>query len=312
MKIRYIGETEKFKPAVLAIGVFDGVHLGHLKILNETKKIASHFGLTSSVLTFSPHPLKTLGTRPAPPLIISLEQRLKILKEIGIEQVIIAKFTRNFSRKKPGDFIKELVLKKLNTEWIIVGCDYRFGMNGAGDKNLLKSLAGKFKFKVVFVKSLVLGKRKVSSSLIRKLIAEGRLIEASKYLGRYYNLTGKVIKGKCCGKLLGFATANLPIAPRLLLKEGVYAGWVLIGDKKKKAVINIGKGPTFRMGSKIIEVHIFDFNKNIYGKEIEVFFVKKLRREKKFKNKNELIQQIKKDVQKTKKILKKADKLFAR
>ncbi len=312
MKIRYLKKTKRFKPTVLAMGVFDGVHLGHLKILNETKRIAHRFGLTSSVLTFSPHPLETLKVKTVPPLLISLEQRLKILKKIGIDQVIIAKFTKNFSRKKPYDFIKELVLKKLNTKWIIVGSDYRFGRGGVGDKNLLKILSVKFKFKVIFIKPLVLEKRKVSSSLIRKLISEGRLIEASKYLGRHYNLAGKVVKGRCCGKLLGFATANLSVTPQLLLKGGVYVGWVLMGDKRKGAVINIGKRPTFGRKSKTIEVHIFGFNKNIYGKKIEVFFVRKLRKERKFKNKNELIQQIKKDVQKAKKILKKADKLLGR
>lgn len=305
MKVQYLKNIKRFKPAVLAIGVFDGVHLGHLKILNETKKIASHFGLTSSVLTFSPHPLRVLRPKTAPPLIVSLEQRLKILKEIGIRQIVIAKFTRNFSRKKPSDFIKEIVLKKLNAKWIIIGRNYRFGRDECGDKKLLMMLSKKFGFKVAFISPVSLKKHKVSSSLIRKLVSEGRLVEASRYLGRYYSIWGKVIKGSRRGRLLGFATANLAITPQLLLNEGVYAGRVLIGEKKRDAVINIGKGPTFGIGPKGIEVHIFNFNKNIYGKKIEIFFVKRLRREKKFKDRNKLIQQIEKDSQKAKNILKK-------
>jgi len=308
MKVRYLKNRKKNRPLVLAIGVFDGIHKGHLKILNKTKEIAKNLRLDAGVLTFSPHPLEVLTDKKGPALIISLEERLKILKEIGMDRAIIVKFSKEFSEKNPYDFIKEVIIGKLNARCVVVGSDYRFGEAGGGDKKLLEALSEKVKFKAVFVKPLTAKKHKISSSLIRKLISGSRFIEASKYLGRYYFLCGKVVKGSSRGKILGFATANLAIPSRLLVGEGVYAGWVLVEGKIKAAVINVGKRPTFGEMPKAIEVHIFNFNKKIYGKKIKVFFVKKLREEKKFKHEDELIQQIKKDAETAEKILKKANK----
>jgi riboflavin kinase/FMN adenylyltransferase len=309
MKVRYLKNIKKFNPSVLTIGVFDGVHRGHLRILNKTKEIADRYMLTSSVLTFSPHPLKILKSKITIPLIMNLEHRLKIMKEIGVDQVVIARFTRNFARKKPEFFIKNILLEKLNAKWIVVGSNYRFGKDGSGNKRLFKKFSKKYGFKVIFIKPIKIGRSRISSSQIRKLVSSGQLTKAARYLGRYYSVFGEVIQGSCRGRLLGFATANLLASPELLLKNGVYAGWVQVENKKRQAMINVGFRPTFATKKKIVEAHIFNFHENIYGKKIEVFFVKRLRGERKFRDKDRLIQQLKEDSQRAKEILKKLNKL---
>lgn len=303
MKIGYLADIKNFKPSVLAIGVFDGVHKGHLKILNKTKEIADKYKLTGSVLTFYPHPLSVLKPHIASPLIGSLKERLRILKQVGIGQVVVAKFTKDFSEKSPLDFIKEIVLKKLNAKWVVVGSDYHFGKGETGDERLLEKLAKELNFKVTIIEPLKLGKHKIGSSLIRTLLTQGRLGKAARYLGRYYSVIGKVKKGSQRGKILKFPTANIAVPPHLLLKDGVYAGWVAVDGERKKAVINVGKRPTFEGKERLIEIHIFNFNKNIYNKEIEVFFAKRLRAEKKFKKADDLARQLNHDSRKAKKAL---------
>lgn len=305
MKIKYLADVKNFKPSVLAIGVFDGVHKGHLKILNKTKEIASRCNLTSTVLTFHPHPLSVLKPQIASSLINSLKDRLEILKKVGIGQVVVVKFSRNFSEKDPLDFIKGILLKKLNAKWIVVGSDYRFGKGERGNEKLLRKLSKKLNFKVSIIEPLKLEKHKISSSLIRTLLRGGKLEGATCYLGRYYSVTGRVGKGSQRGKTLKFPTANITVSPNFLLKDGVYAGWTVIDGEKKKAMINIGNRPTFAGNVRLAEVHIFNFDKDIYNKRIKVFFVKKLREEKKFEKMSDLVRQLEQDRRNAKKALKK-------
>lgn len=305
MKIKYLADIKDFKPSVLAIGVFDGVHKGHLKILNKTKEMACRHKLTSSVLTFHPHPLSVLKPRLSSPLINSLKGRLEIIKKVGIEQVVVAKFNRDFSEKDPLEFIKGILLKKLNAKWIVVGSDYRFGKGERGDEKLLRKLSKKLNFKVSIIEPLKLEKHKISSSLIRTLLRGGKVEKATRYLGRYYSIADRVRKGSQRGKTLKFPTANITVPSNFLLKNGAYAGWAVIDDKKKKAMINIGKRPTFAGSVRLAEVHIFNFDTDIYNKRIEVFFVKKLREEKKFEKMSDLVQQLEQDRRNAKKVLKK-------
>lgn len=303
MKIKYINYVKKQTPLVLGIGVFDGVHKGHLKILHKTRKIAAEHNLTSAVLTFAPHPLSVLRPKTAPPLLINLKKRLEIIKDAGIEQVVIARFDKIFSKQNPSRFIKKIILEKLKAQWVVVGTDYRFGKGESGNKELLLRLSEKLNFKVTFIKPLKLKKHKISSSYIRELIKQGRVKEASKHLGRYYSVSGKIVTGRRRGKILKFPTANLRVPQSSILKEGVYAGEAVIHKIRKQAVINIGRKPTFKGQAKTIEVHIFNFRKNIYGKKIEIFFIKRLRSERKFENADKLIRQIKIDCRTAKKYL---------
>ncbi|MFH1855623.1 MAG: bifunctional riboflavin kinase/FAD synthetase [Candidatus Omnitrophota bacterium] len=306
MKIPYLKNIKKFKPSVVAIGVFDGAHKGHLEILNQTKKIAAVHNLKSSVLTFYPHPLSVLKPALAPVLITDLEERLHILKKTGIKQTAVVKFDKKFAQKKAEEFVKNILLKKLNAKWVVVGSDYRFGRETHGDKKILSDLGEKLNFKVTFVEPLKFKGHKISSSLIRQLIAQDKLEDSAKCLGRYYSVKGKVVKGRGRGKALGFPTANLDIPRDFLIKGGVYVGQVIIAKNQKlPAMIDVGMKPTFKGKTRLIEVNILDFSGKLYGKNIEVFFIKKLREEKKFKTPAHLITQIQKDREKTLRVLEK-------
>lgn len=305
MKIYNLKNIKKLRPCVLAIGVFDGAHKGHLKILNETKKIARRSCLASSVLTFHPHPLKILKPKTAPDLIFDLKKRLKLIADSGIEQTIIVNFTKAFSRMPPVDFIKTILAGRLNAKWIVVGKNYRFGRDESGRADLLLKLSREYNFKISLLEPKKIGQHIVSSSLIRKLISCGKVETAEKMLGKPYSLSGRIIQGTHRGKSLGFATANLEPSHTNLLKDGVYAAWALAGGQIKKAMVNIGRRPTFGSKSRTIEIHIFNFSKRLYGQTLEVFFVKTLRSEKKFKNKELLIKQLVKDKKKAENILNK-------
>ncbi|RLB10631.1 MAG: riboflavin biosynthesis protein RibF [Deltaproteobacteria bacterium] len=289
---------------VLTIGNFDGVHRGHLALFDKVKQIAKEINGLSVVMTFDPHPIKVLSNGNGPPVITPTPQKLRLIKEAGIDIILCLPFTKEFATISAKDFVEKILVQKIGVKYIVVGYDYAFGKNRQGNIEFLKKMAEQYGFKVEVVNPVSINGTIVSSTKIRNLVQEGKLEEAKILLGRNYQVTGTVIKGKNRGtRILGYPTANLKLIDELTPKTGVYAVKVHIDNKVYKGVANIGYNPTFGNGAFSVETHIIGFDKNILGKEIRVEFVKRLRDEKKFKSPSELAEQIKKDIQEAQKVL---------
>jgi len=287
---------------VITLGNFDGVHKGHQKILQKVIKRAKEIGGVSVVYTFNPHPLNVLRPDKEPPKITTFEEKAKLIEEVGIDYLICENFTTNFAKKTPEDFLKKVIYKRIKPEEIIIGHDYAFGKGRQGTVELLKNTGKELDFKVEIVSDIKIKNIPVRSTTIRNLISEGKVSLAQKLMGKYYSLSGKVVHGK--QRRIGFPTANLSHIKDLIPQKGVYAIYVETPHGRFKGAVNIGMNPTFGGNKLCIETHIFDFNENIYGKEISIFFVKKIRGEKKFKDAENLALQIKKDVSFINRVLK--------
>lgn len=289
---------------VLTIGNFDGVHKGHLALFERVKQIAKEINGSSVVMTFDPHPIKVLSNGNGPPVITPTPQKLRLIKEAGIDIILCLPFTKEFANIPAKDFVEKILVEKIGVKYVVVGYDYSFGKNRQGNIEFLKKMAQRYQFKVEVVEPVSINGIIVSSTKIRKLVQEGKLEEAKLLLGRNYQVTGTVISGKNRGaRILGYPTANLKLIDELTPKVGVYAVKVHIDNEVYKGVANIGYNPTFGNGAFSVETHIIDFDKNILGKEIIVEFVKRLRDEKKFSSPAELSEQIKKDIEEAKRIL---------
>jgi len=288
---------------VVTLGNFDGVHLGHQKILERVKEEASRFHGESVVITFEPHPLKVLSPRNCPPLLTPFRKKMIFIEKTGIEIVLCIEFSRSFSQVSSYEFIKNILVDNLKVRKIIVGYNYRFGRHHEGDIETLKSLSQHFDVEIEVVEALRIGDMAVSSSKIRELIKEGEVENAAKLLGRDYLIVGKVIEGVKRGHTLGFPTANLEISDELYPKKGVYAVEIVWNHQFFCGLANVGFNPTFlpsgdsQKGLFSLEVYIFDFNQEIYGEEIQVSFKKRIRDEIRFDSPSKLIEVINQDVQ---------------
>lgn len=299
------------KKTVVTIGVFDGVHSGHKRILEKAVAIARRAKAEAVAVTFNPHPLLVLSKKKAPPSLISLKHRLGLIRDVGIDRCIVIDFTKKFAGISPESFVKDILVKRLNAGWIVVGEDFCFGSKRRGEADFLARKGRELGFSVTTVRTLKYKGFAVSSSLIRRSIQAGRLEFSSKLLARPVTILGTVVKGNRLGEIIGFPTANVNPHHEVVPASGVYAVRVKIDRKNYGGVLNIGTRPTFygpgrKDKESTIEVHIFDFSKRIYGKVVEVIFVKRIRSEKRFANTEELAEQIKKDVKQAKKILKEA------
>jgi len=296
----------KIKKAVLAIGVFDSLHLGHQELIRRAVKKAKRLKGRSVVMTFFPHPVHVLRPEINLPLIISLDHRIKLIKDLGVDICIVINFTKRFSRLSAHDFIKRYLEKSLDLKEVFVGDDFRFGQNRAGTLEIFKEIGLKTRFKVNVVLPVKGGHGKISSTEIRELISKGGLVRAKKLLGRHVSIMGKVQKGERRGKRLGFPTANIYPEGELMVPTGVYAVKVLVNQKQYFGMANVGLRPSFSRGhqKENVEVHIFNFSRQLYGKVIIVEFIKKIRKEKKYKSKEDLIKQITRDRLKVSIILK--------
>ena len=276
--------------------MFDGVHLGHRRILTAVVDKARRIKGTSMVVTFSPDPHREES-------IYSLEHRLRLFESIGVEVCIVIKFDKKFSRITAEGFIKNILVGKIGANYIYVGRNYRFGREGKGDFKSLKKLSFFYHFKVKAFDIIKINNQPISSTYIRRLITKGKLNTARKLLSRPVSVLGTVIKGTSLAGRLGFPTANVNPHHEVLPPPGVYAVLVIFNNKKFKGVCYIGTRPTFKyQRQKHIEVYIFNFKKNIYGKYLEIQFLKKIRNERKFGSAASLVRQIKKDIASTKKI----------
>ena len=283
------------KKTVAAIGIFDGVHLGHRRIISAAVRAAKESGGRSIVITFDPHPLKVLRPHKPIPSIMSTVHRVRLIRELGADSCSVIRFTKKFSNLKPREFVKKMLVDKFRVSDLFVGSNFVFGKGNAGDTALLKNLGREYGFKVTVVPMVKVGGKIVSSTTIRNLIIRGNLSEASHMLGRPVTVFGTVVSGAGRGKLLGYPTANINPHHEAIPPSGVYAVRVRLGNKKFGGALFIGHRPTFGEREPVIEAHIFDFRSVIYGEDIEVAFIKRLRGVRKFNSHEKLVEQIKKD-----------------
>ncbi len=287
----------------VTIGNFDGVHLGHQALLRRTKEKAVQNGTSSLVITFDPHPMRVILGK-TPPFITLKQQKLELLSRQGLDCVICLEFTLQMAGLSPEDFVRQYLVQGLHLQDLVIGHDYSFGKGGKGNYELLKILGRQYGFQVEKIDPVIQEGDVVSSTRIRKLIQEGRVLEVRPLLGRFYQVTGEVVQGqKRGGPVLGVPTANLKLVDELFPKPGVYAVWAQRGEQILPGVANVGYNPTFDHQELSVEVHIFDFDEDIYGQSLRVHFVKRLRDEKKFSGVEELMSWIRQDMQQAREIL---------
>lgn len=318
MKMELVLGLDKVKRGhrggILALGTFDGVHLGHQKVIKSLKRRAGDLRKKSIVLTFDIHPLKTVDPAKCPPLLTPKEEKIRLIQDLGVDVLILANFNKEFASLSPEKFIKDILVDRLSVAEVFVGKNFTFGRGAMGDIAFLKSKAREYGFKVRTIPPVKIGKTAISSTAIRGLIRRGEVKEAAKLLGRPYTLYGRVVHGESRGKGLSYPTANIRPHYEVVPSDGVYVGRIrvpayaeaLAGRKGKDwdGLLNIGTQPTFhKRGAKIIEAHIFDFNQKIYNQDIKIYFLEKIRDETTFKSPEALKAQIKKDVTKARKIL---------
>jgi len=288
----------KHKNSIILIGNFDGVHLGHQKLFNLAKKYKKKYSCKVGVLTFEPMPKMFFNSNLKNFKICNQKQKIELLKKFNVDFIIIKKFDKNFSKIKSIDFIKKILYKKLNARFIFVSNNFRFGNKREGNVKQLISHENSCDYKIVKPKPLKIRKKTISSSLIRKFLESGKLNKANNLLRRIWSIEGKVQKGKQLGKKIGFPTANIDIKDYVLACPGVYAVKVFKEKNSKfiKGIANLGYRPTFDEKKILLEVHLFNFSGNLYGKYLTVKFLKFIRKEKKFKNVDQLKMQIKTDL----------------
>ena len=301
--IRNIKKLKNIKSPLVTLGNFDGVHLGHQRVLKAVKKRAEKLKLPSVVYTFVPHPLKVVAPHMSPPLLTTLEEKMGLIKSFGIDYSILAHFTKEFAAQHPREFAKNILVGQLRVKEVVVGHDYAFGKGKEGTIGYLKDLGRELDFRVRVIPAYKKKGIIVSSSRIREYIQAGRVEDAAGFLGRPYAVSGRIVRGRNVGRGLGFPTANLEINSELAPKNGVYAVRIGLGRNIYNGVANIGFAPTFGKNKFALEVHIMDFNRRIYGKELKVEFIKRLRDEKTFKDAGSLAFQIKRDIDMAKRAL---------
>lgn len=290
-----ITEIEKVNETVLTLGSFDGIHIGHQLIIDKLVEKAKNISGRSLVITFSPHPRKVLSPNSKFNLLTTIEEKIEIFEEKGVDGLLVLVFDESFSKITSKEFLIDILYNKIGIKEVVIGYDHKFGKNRDGDKETFEEYGSKYNFNVETVGPITIKDKIVSSSLIRRLLENGEIIESSKYLGRNYKLNGIVTKGAGRGKTLGFPTANLePVnIEKLVPKRGVYIVKANVINNQYFGIMNIGKRPTFDNDDSVkIETHLFNMSANIYGEEMEVQFLKRLRDEIKFENEEDLIKQI--------------------
>lgn len=286
------------KSSGVGLGNFDGLHIGHMALINTLISGCRIEELSSVVYTFTKHPEQILRKKLFTPLINATQQKINILRETSLNYLYFEEFDEEFSRLEPEEFINNIILDKLKAKLVVVGFDYRFGFKGSGDTMLLKELAEKNKFKLIIIPPIKINNRIVSSTYIREQIFKGHINRVFKLLGRHYSIMGKVVRGRRIGNTIGFPTANIiPESYLIMPPSGVYITRTLIDGKIYDGATNIGNNPTFKDQKHItVETHLLNFKGDLYDREIEVFFISKLRGEKVFDNAQQLVTQIEDDI----------------
>ena len=296
-------EIKLSKATIATIGTFDGIHIGHQKILNSLARFAGENSLKSVVITFDPHPRKIINKKNSIGLINTIEEKKEKLKTLGIDYLIVQKFDEKFSETEANKFV-EILKNNINIKKLIVGYDHRFGKNRNADINDLKKYGKELNFEVIEIDALEIEEVNISSTKIRSAIKDGNIQLANSYLGYNFFLGGEVVKGHSRGKELGFPTANLKIdKDKIIPKNGVYLVKSKIDHQDIYGMMNIGYNPTFNNKSKKIETHFFNLNKNLYGKIIKIELLEYIREEKRFETVDDLIQRLKLDREKCLKLI---------
>lgn len=290
--------------AAVAIGNFDGVHHGHRVLLDELVKNAAACKLKPVLLTFDPHPVKILAPDVAPPLINTLNQKIELLAKTGLSAVVIQPFDKNFAKVRPEAFFDQFLVRDLGARFLVVGYDFTFGENRSGTIETLEVLGYQKHVAVKIMDAQMVDGMLASSTVIRRLVTEGQFDRARELLTRPFFIDGTVVQGYHRGTALGLHTANLKTDNELIPANGVYATLVELDGGTYRSATNIGYNPTFDNPERSIETHIFDFDRNIVGRQLRLIFAKKLRDEVKFATPEALVTQIKKDIENAKKVLK--------
>lgn len=303
MKVIFDPEQPIDNATSATIGNFDGVHIGHKKILSAVKETAGEKGLSSCVITFHPHPQKVLRNIDIP-LLMPIRERLRLLEREGIDFVACYTFTQDISKITAKDFISEILVGKLKVRHLIIGPDFSFGRKREGNAELLQTMGKACDFETSVIGPVYIDNELVSSTAIRNLLKAGDARKAARFLGYNYYIEGEVTEGEKRGRQIGYPTANLNTDWEMLPKTGVYATRASFDDKKLDSITNIGYRPTFGSSRLLIETHIFDFNSDIYRKRLRIEFVERIRDEKRFESVDALVAGIRLDVEKVKDILK--------
>ncbi len=292
----------RLKSPAITIGNFDGVHTGHQALFRKVKEWAQKLDGQSVVMTFHPHPLEVLF--PGKPLsfITSHEQKLDLIADFGIDATIVVPFSKDFSQISAREFVEDLLVGNIGVKAVVVGYDYRFGKNREGDISFLRQQGEEHDFQVDTVPGIRMDDMVVSSTAIRKMIVEGNISKANQLLGRLFEVSGTIIPGRKRGAGLGFPTANIRMPAQTPPRTGVYVVEAEIDGNTYGGAANLGYNPTFGDVDLSLEVHLFDFNQDVYGKPISVRFIDRLRDEKRFSGPQDLIDQIRKDVETARKI----------
>lgn len=294
MKIyKNLSEYSDKTPLALSLGMYDGVHLGHQQLISDLKMIANQHSEETAILTFWPHPRKVFAPNEDLKLLSTIEEKLQLFEKEGLNKVFLQSFDQDFINLSGEDFIRKILVEKLNAKHIIIGYDHKFGKNQSGDYELLKKLSEELHYEVQQIDAVAFDEINVSSTKIRKALQDGDIKLANQMLSYNYSISGKVIEGDKIGRKLGFPTANILVDEvKLLPKNGAYIVKVLVGDKTYKGMLNIGLRPTIN-GTKLqTEVYILDFDENIYNQTIKLEFIDFLRDEKKFNGIEELVAQL--------------------
>jgi riboflavin kinase/FMN adenylyltransferase len=298
--LRSIPELEKLRgPLFLAIGVFDGVHRGHQAVISTSADHARAGNGTPVVVTFDPHPEKVLRPEKAPHLLTATQHKIALIRNLGVGHLLVITFDKQFATTEPEDFVQQLVSNSKPLREICVGHEWSFGKNRRGNLDLLKRLGAKLDFQVVGVPPVRTNGEVVSSTAIRRAVEKGDFAKAAAMLGREYTILGTVTRGDNLGKKIGFPTANLSAHSEQFPPNGVYAAEAKIDSELHRGVINLGVRPTVSGGKseRVLEIHLFDFERDVYGRDVEVRFLKFLRPEKKFENIDALVAQVRRDVE---------------
>ena len=299
MKIyKNLSIIKKHKNSVVAIGNFDGLHLGHQKVIKQARLKSKKQKLPFGIVTFEPIPVMFFNKRIKNYRINSKIQKIDQLKELNLDFLIIIKFNKKFSKLSPEQFIEKIIFKKSRCKYLYVSNNFKFGYKRRGNIQTLKRYSNKYNYKTMIASPLRKKTKVISSTMIRKKISLGKIVEVNRLLNRNWTINGKVIKGEKRGRKIGFPTCNIKIQDYIVPKLGVYGVMVKNKKFKRKGIANIGYRPTFNGQSLLLEVNIFGINKNLYNKELDVSFIKFIRAEKKFKNLEKLKQQIRADIKK--------------
>jgi riboflavin kinase / FMN adenylyltransferase len=292
-------------PLFLAIGVFDGVHRGHQAVISTSTSHAHSAGGTPVVITFDPHPLKVLRPHDAPHLLTATQHKIALIRDLGVEHLLIIKFDKEFAATPPENFIEQLVIHSKLLREICVGHEWSFGKDRRGNLGLLKKLGARWNFSVVGIPAVKFNDNVVSSTAIRHAVRVGDLSKAAEMLGREYTILGTVVRGDNLGKKIGFATANLSAHNEQFPPNGVYLAEATLDGMVHPGVVNLGYRPTVSSAKseRILEIHLLDFDRDIYGRDVEVRFLRYLRPEEKFESVTALVRQIERDVRQARELL---------